>query len=170
MPTIGADCDVMLAHPEVDAGQPYGFLVEPKSERYGPVVQVHWEKYTNPDGSLNDVRHLWFTVMLADNLMNPDGSYHQATAAEMYAKLIELLTQPDQIALVTRMGAIAGLASTGHVMEQQIYPEVILVVCQLTTKTSVFQPVNYDYYMRSVWVDEDTDAGEMNWGNSYWRS
>ncbi len=160
----------MLAHPEVDGGQPVGFLVEPKNEKYGPAVQVHWEKYTNADGSFSDVRHLWATVMIADQLQNPNGSLHQETGAEMYSKLIELLTKPDQITLVTRMGAIAGLVGSGHVMEQQIYPEVVLVICQLTTRTNVFQPVNYDYYLRSAWVDEDTYTGDMSWGNSYWRS
>ena len=170
MATIGVDCDILIAHPEVDEGRPYGFLVEPKSEKYGPVVQVHYEKYTNPDYSSSDVRHLWATVMIADEMMNPDGSIHQETAAEMYAKLIELLTKPDQIILITRMGGMAGLKSSGHVMEQHIYPGVVLVNCQLSTQGSVYQPVNYDYYTRSYWVDEDSYIGPMNWGNSYWRS
>ncbi len=170
MPTIGVDCDLMLAHPEVDGGQAYGFLVEPKSKTYGPVVQVHWEKYTQADGSISDVRHLWVTVMIADEMMNPDGTLHQATAAEDYAALVALLTKPDQLTLITRLGAIAGLVSTGHVMEQQIYPEVVLVVCQLSTKSNVFQPVNYEMYLRSLWVDEDSYSDTMNWGNSYWRA
>ncbi len=170
MPTIGVDCDIMFSHPDVDGGAPYGFLVETKSEKYGPVVQVHWEKYADADGGLNDVRHLWVTVMMADDQVNPDGSLHQASTAEDYSKLIDLLTKPDQITLITRLGAITGLKSSGHVMEQRIYPGVILVICQLSTQANVFQPVNYDYYLDSFWVNEDTYIGKMTWDNSYWRS
>lgn len=168
--TIGVDCDIQIAHPEVNDGEPYGFIVEPQDRERGPVVRVHWEKYTNPNGTLTEVRHLWVTVMIADELLNPDGTLHRESAAEMYARLIELLTRPDRLSLVTRLGAITGLKSSGHVMEQSIYPGFMRVVCQLSSHSTAFQPVDYGYYLQSYWVDAATYAGIMNWGNSYWRS
>jgi hypothetical protein len=165
---VGVNCDVALFHPEVDAGEPYGFLCEAKV-KYGPPVTVHWEAYSEADGTISEVRHMWFTVLIADDLINPDGSKHADTGADMYAKLIEIAMKHRDIGVVTKIGAMTGLKSSGHVMIQNIYPDIQTVVLNLTTRLTNFQPVDPGRYMDSKWVDSTTYVGTMHWGNSYWR-
>jgi hypothetical protein len=165
---VGVNCDVALWHPDVDAGEPMGFLVEPKV-KYGPPVTIHWEAYSEADGSVSDVRHLWFVVMLEEGGTNPDGSIHVETVAQMSAKLVAIVMKHSGIGLITRIGAITGLKSSGHVMIQNIYPGVQTVEVQLTTRLTNFAPVDPGRYIDSKWVDSATYVGVMNWGNSYWR-
>jgi hypothetical protein len=165
---VGANCDIALWHPEVDGGEPVGLLVEPKV-KYGPPVTVHWEAYSEADGSISEVRHLWFVVLLEERATNPDGSIHAETVAEMYAKLVQIVMKHKGIGLVTRIGSITGLKSSGHVMIQNIYPGIQTVEVNLTTRLTNFAPVDTARYIESKWVDSTTYVGAMNWNNSYWR-
>jgi hypothetical protein len=169
MASIGIDCDVALFHAEVNGGEPVGFLLESK-DRYGPGVAVHWEAYLQPDGCMSDVRHLWFTVQLSDDLLNPDGSRHAAGETEMYTRLVEIVMKHSGIGLITRTGALTGLKSSGHVMIQNTYTGSATVTVQLTTHSPYLLPADPARYRESAWVDGDAYAGTMSWGNSYWRA
>ncbi|NMB88636.1 MAG: hypothetical protein GYA17_09765 [Chloroflexi bacterium] len=168
MATIGVDCDVALFHSQVDGGEPYGFLLEPRKD-WGPVVSIHREAYANALGAMEDVTHLWFTVLLADDLLNPDGSRHSATAASMYSRLVQILLQHSDIGLMYRSGILTGLTSGGHIMIETIYPAAATVTVQLSSRGGYFAPPPTGVYLDSKWVDEDSYTGERNWGNSYWR-
>jgi hypothetical protein len=165
---VGVNCDMSLFHAEVDAGEPFGFLCEAKV-KYGPPVTVHWEVYSDALGALSEVRHMWCTILIGDDLVNPDGSKHTETGAQMYAKLIEIAMKHTGIGVITKVGAMTGLKSSGHVMVQNIYPDIQTVVLSLTTHLTNFQPVDPALYMDSKWVDSTTYVGSMHWNNSYWR-
>jgi hypothetical protein len=159
---------VALFHPEVDAGEPVGFLCEAKV-KYGPPVTVHWEAYTDPLGGIAEVRHLWCTILISDDLVNPDGSRHAENSTYMYGKLVEIAMKHRDIGLITKLSAMTGLRSSGHVMIQNIYPDIQTVVLSLTTRLTNFAPVDPGRYMESKWVDSGSYVGTMHWGNSYWR-
>jgi len=165
---VGKNCDVALFHPDVNGGQPVGFICEAKV-KYGPPVTVHWEAYSEWDNSVSDVRHLWFTVLIGDDLVNPDGSKHEAGAEETYLKLVEIITRHSGIGMINRLGAITGLKSSGHVLIQNIYPALQTVEVHLTTRLTNFAPVDPARYVESKWVDASMVVGAQHWGNSYWR-
>jgi len=52
MPTIGQDCHITLTHPAVNAGQPYGFLVneEPGESTRPGGIQI--TRQVNSDGNI----------------------------------------------------------------------------------------------------------------------
>jgi hypothetical protein len=166
----GVNCDCALFHASVDSGEPVGFIVEQKV-KYGPPVTIHWEAYDDWSGEVSEVRHLWFVALLGDDLVNPDGSKHTESPADTYDKLIEILTQHRDIGLITRKGIITGLRVAGHVLIENIYPNIQTLEIHLTTRLTNFAPVDTTRYMNSFWVDETTYvAGIMHWNNSYWRS
>jgi len=171
MPTVGVDCDIYLQHADVNDGDPVGFLLyRKKTADYGPEVQVHYESYTDTLGGTDDIRHLWFTVVLANDLINPDGSFHQETALFMRNALIDILMKHSEITLNTPAGLITGLKSSGHVMIHSIFPGWDTIECNLTTDSVNYAPVDSVYYEASFWVDLTTYTGIMTWDNSYWRT
>lgn len=171
MPTIGVDCHILLTHAAVNGGRPVGFLLYCKpADPYGPKVSIHYESYANALGNTDDIRHLWFTVILSENLVNPDGSFHTDSAASMRTHLIDILMQHADITLQTSAGIIPGLRSSGHVMIHDLYPGIETIECNLTTESMCFNAVDPSRYADSLWVDELTYAGVMDWNNSYWRT
>ena len=40
MPTIGTDCHITLSHPDVNGGQPYGFILSPETRSRPEGIQV----------------------------------------------------------------------------------------------------------------------------------
>lgn len=167
---VGKNCDVALFHPSVDGGQPVGLICEARG-KYGPQVSVHWEAYSEWDNRISDVRHLWFTALISDDLVNPDGSKHAEPAESAYLKLVEIITRHTGIGMINRLGVITGLKSSGYVMIQNIYPGLQTVEVHLTTRLTNFAPVDPVRYVQSVWVNSDSyHLGVMHWGNSYWRS
>lgn len=178
MPTPGHDCDIALIHPDVNGGQPVGFLLEhkptgaksPATRNWGPVVSIHREAYAAAEGGLCDVAHLWFTVLIADRLRNPNGSPHAESAAEMYANLLAIVLKHRDISLVTASGVTGGLHSSGHILVEAQYPAARTVTVQLTNRDMPFAPAEPSAYLDSAWVDEERYQGIRTWGNSYWRS
>lgn len=168
MAAVGVDCDIALFHAEIDDGVPYGFILERRRDGE-PVINIHREAYPDPMGRMLDVAHLWFTVLIANDLVNPDGSRHSAAAEEMYTRLMALLLKHSGIGLITRLGVIAGLRSAGHIMIENLYPRAATITVQLTTLENAFPPAPRQVYLDSLWVDETSYAGIRNWGNSYWR-
>ena len=108
MPAIGKDCHLILQHEEVNGGQPYGFVC-PKdhSPREGGVQVVRQVTSDSTDETnFTTGTQLWlnFDVLLADDLVNPDGSRHTASRSADYTILLDFLSQPQGIALTTPAG------------------------------------------------------------------
>ncbi|KPL91108.1 hypothetical protein [Levilinea saccharolytica] len=169
MATVGVDCDVALFHAAVQGGEALGLIVEPRP-RSGPAISLHFEAYPDALGQLQAVQHIWFTVLLADDLRNPDGTPHAVSAAEMRAGLYACLNQHAEIGLVTRLGTFTGLRSSGHILIENVYPGFSTALVQLSSDGGSFQPIPYAVYADSLWVDEALYHGARTWDNSYWRS
>jgi len=164
----GVDCRIALSHADVQGGEPYGFLLD-DSRDTGPAVSVQRESIRQSDGSFMDSQKYFFTILLADDLPNPDGTTHTQTRVEMYSMLMRYLGQHSQISLLTPTGTFSGLFAAGHYATEVHYPDAALVTIQMSSSGTAFEPVDVTRFVLSQWVDEETYAGEMTWANSYWR-
>jgi len=168
--TIGVDCDIQLFHAHVDSGEPYPFILEARHPTYGPTLQIHHNVTQDETGAYEDERQVWFSVMIADDLVNPDGSKHADTATNMQSKLLQIILEHTEIGVVSHNGVITGLRTTGLVYIENVFSNLVIIDCQLTTSLNNFAPIPYADYVDSLWVDELTYSGSRNWDNSYWRT
>ncbi len=168
MPEPGTDCDIVLYHQQVADGTPQGYLLD-RSRLARGAVNVFRSAYKQADGDYQDQQTITFTVLLADGLVRPDGSSEERTAAEMYARLFDLLNQRADIGLVTREGVFSGLYSSGNYALEERAGGANRITIQLSSDGDIFAPADRDRYERSYWVEDDY-AGDMNWNNSYWRA
>ena len=160
-PVIGSDCHLVLQHPLVNAGLQIGFLLQPdpRDPNAGPVVQLQRE--TASDGS--NTSKVYFTVILADNLVNPNGTLHAQTRAQMYDAIVEFLQQPADLLLGYGGGWLTNLAALGHVSTEMHYGDYSLVSCQFTNKSAYFPAADPVNFYASMW------DGTLTWSTSYWR-
>ncbi len=158
---IGKDCNLTLQHADVLAGDPWGFVLQPdpRNPAAGPVVQIQRE--TDSDGQ--STSKVFFTVMLADDLINPDGSRHSEDRASMYASLVQFLQQPSDLLLEFSGGWLTNLQAIGHVSTEMHYGEYSLVSCQLTNQAAYFPAADPVRFYASIW------DGTLAWDTSYWR-
>ena len=160
-PTLGADCHLILQHPLVNSNLPIGFLLQPdpRSPNAGPVVQLQRE--TASDGS--STSKVYFTVILADNLVNPDGTLHTQTKAQMYSAIVQFLEQVSNILLEFGGGWLTNLAALGHVSTELHYGDYSLVSCQFTNQAAYYPAADPVKFYASIW------DGTLTWATSYWR-
>jgi hypothetical protein len=159
--TIGADCNLILQHPNVFAGAEFGFILQPdpRDLKSGPVVQVQREV----DSDANSISKIYFTIMLADNLVNPDGTLHTESRATMLDYLIQYLQQPSELLLGFSGGWMPDLSALGHVSTEMHYGDYSLVSCQLTNRLAYFPAADPIRFYASAW------DGALTWATSYWR-
>lgn len=185
MPTIGVDCDITLHHPEVNGGQPVGFLLlVPQNQAlkpYGPAVSLQYETLQTALEEAEDVLHIYVEILLADGLQNPDGSIHLESAAQMRTWLLEMAGKHTGITLATRYGVYGGLKTLSETINTligyQVYPmmeynqfaALETVRVHLTTRSGSFGAIDPGIYTDSLWVDAATYTGVRTWDNSYWR-
>ena len=160
-PVIGSDCHLTLTHPLVNTNAAVGFLLQPdpRSPNAGPVVQLQRE--TASDGT--STSKVYFTAILADNLVNPNGTLHTMTRAEMYTFLVEFLQQPNDILLGYGGGWLTNLAAIGHVSTEMHYGDYSLISCQFTNQSAYFPAADPVKFYASAW------DGALTWATSYWR-
>lgn len=168
MPTPGIDCDITLTHADVNAGEPLGFVLQAANTRTGPQVRIHHEVYTDAQAQPFAVRHLWFDVLIADDLLAPNGSRLGSPASALLTHLTAIAAAYSNIALNTRLGVISGLYALEHALIYSIRHDHTVITVHLTTRSTNFQPADPAYYFASVWQAADY-VGEMDWDNSYWR-
>jgi len=158
--TLGKNCDVRFTHPDVNSGEPYGFLFA-----YDPSVRGNSLSVQRVvDKGVITIR-VYFTLLLADDLKNHDGSVHAETRAEMYAQLLEYLEQIDSLAIDTVVGVFAGMVSTGHSATELHQPDVTHIALQFYNLADYHPPIESALYFASLW-----DADAIAWGNGMlWR-
>lgn len=158
---LGTNCHLTLQHAAVNAGVPYGFILEPdtRSPKDGPAVSI--QKEIDSTGTVND--RVFFSVILADVLINPDGSGHADSRASMYAMLLNFLAHLSGITLVCSAGVLSGLCAVGHVSTEMHYGDHSIVVCQFTDLGVYFPPADPVVFNASIW------DGTLTWATSYWR-
>lgn len=168
MATINQDCNIALIHPDVNDGQPFGFLLDDSKEE-GPAVSIQRETRKDDDGNPIDSARYFFTVLIGDNLRNPDGAIHTDNAAFMYTVLLEFLSKHNSLAIETGRGTFTGLFPAGHFATETHFHNVTLISVQLSSEASSFYPADLERYIQSLWCDE-LYSGQMSWSNSYWRA
>lgn len=158
--TIGSDCHITLAHPEVNGGEPYGFVLDPASH-YPEGLAVKREVFSG----LTQPMKVWvyFDVLLADHLINPDGSLHQAGRQEMYAALAAYLEKTSGLRFGFGLGVIVELGALEYAATEKHYADYSAVRVHLTNLGGYSGIVDDARYQLSLW------DGSLTWENSYWR-
>lgn len=168
MPEPGTDCDIVLYHQQVQNGSPQGYLLD-RSRLARGAINVFRSAYKQADGDYQDQQTITFTLLLADDLIRPDGSPESRPASEMYSTLFALLNQRADIGLVTHDGVFSGLYSSGNYALEERAAGAYRITIQLSSNGNIFAPADRERYEQSYWVAEEY-SGEMTWNNSYWRA
>jgi len=165
MPTIGTDCHITLTHPAVNGGLPYGFILSEQTRSRPEGIQVTREVFSEEVAFYDTGMRVWihFDIMLADFLVNPNGSKHTQTRADSYAMLLQYLDQKDSINLESPIGTFVGLGALGYTAREKHFPTHSIVYCQLNNVGSYFPPVDPEILDQSIW------DGSLTWATSYWR-
>ncbi len=151
--TLGVDCDVRFSHPAVNAGQPYGFLFA-----YDPSVRGNSLSLQRVVEEGVITIRLYFTLILADDLKNHDGSAHLQNRAEMYAILLQYLKQTEPVSIDTVMGVFTGLVSSGHSATELHQADVSHIALQFYNISDYHPPIDSAQYFASRW-----DAPAIGW-------
>lgn len=159
--TLGVDCHITLQHTAVNGGVAYGFILEhdARSPADGPAVSI--QKEIDSAGMVNN--RVFFSILLADDLINPDGTQHLDNRSTMYSMLLQFLAQTSHLILSFAAGIITELCSLGHVSTEMHYGSHSVVVCQLTDIGVYFSPADPVAFNASIW------DGTLTWATSYWR-
>ena len=159
MPTLNTDCHIILTHPDVNAGSSFGFILDLINKQKGQFVSVQRE--IDSDGT-NTIR-IFFNVLLADNLIDPDGGQHSDNKDTMYAKIVDYLSKLDGITINTPIGIFSNVGALGHSSTEQHFKEVSIVACMFNNSGPYYPPADPDFYYNSEW------DGTLTWATSYWR-
>lgn len=159
MSTLGTDCHITLAHAGIDGGAAYGFLVDAAQRIFPEGMRVNRQVISS------GVTQVWlyFDVLLADDLLNPDGSLHTQTRAQMYSKLLQFLEKPSGIEVSTPVGTFTNLGALGFTADERHLPLSSIVKVQFNNAGYYWPPVPPELLAQSVW------DGVLTWNTSYWR-
>ena len=165
MPTIGEDCDLILIHPDVNSGDPYGFVLTPSPNDTPSAVSIQREITAEGEISI----YLFFSIILADNLRNPDGSEHTDGRATMYNFLLNYLSKTSGITIGTVMGNWLGIGPLGHAATEMHLPEASFISIKLYNATTYHPPVSEELFLNSLWSASPAEADALTWETSLWR-
>ena len=165
MPTIGTDCDVLLVHPDVYDGNPYGFVLAPDASNNGSSVSVQRELDDDDEIQI----YIFFTIVLADELRNPDGSMHAENRQSMYAMLLEYLAQSEGLSIGTFMGTWLGIGPLGHSATELHLIDGSYISCKLTNISAYHPPIESVTFFGSEWQADEPADDVLTWDTSVWR-
>lgn len=157
--TLGKNCHITLSHPEIDSGSPYGFILKVDSLDLGPAVVIQREK--NAAGDLNV--KVFFTLVLGEELLNPDGSKHADSRYNMHQKFVQFLAKESNLTLSGSFGILPNVGASGHAATESHYGSLTFIACQLINAGAFSEPLNGQSFLASCW------DGSLNWDTSYWR-
>jgi len=164
MAQIGVDCDIRLSHPQVNGGEPVGFVLKRARETVSGLVTLRRQAYRTPEGDYVDRLVFWMTVLAADELLNPDGSRHARSRAQIYASLLEFLQARSGITLECTSGVWTDLHATLTVTTEYLGRVTDEVVLRLHSGNYYdLLPIDRERFLASVW------DGALTWDTSYWR-
>ena len=165
MPTIGIDCDIILTHPDVNSGVPYGFVLTPDPNNSPSAVSIQRE--VNALGEISI--YIFFTLVLADDLQNPDGSEHADSRAVMYSMLLNYLGQTNGLTIGTVMGSWLGIGPLGHAATELHLPKASIISVKLYNATTYHPPVSETLFLNSLWSASPEETDALTWETSLWR-
>lgn len=160
-PVVGTDCDITFTHPDINSGDPFPFILAIDPSVRGGSLSV--QRNIDENTYAISIR-LSLTVLLADDLKNPDGSEHTNSRADSYAALIQYLAKVDGLTINTVMGTWTGLAPIGFSATELHQPNRSHVACQFDNISTYHSPITAAAFWLSTW-DEPT----LTWATSYWR-
>jgi hypothetical protein len=164
MATIGVDCDIKLTHPDVNGGEPVGFVLRRARKTVSGLVTLRRQAYRDPEGYYVDRLVFWMTVHVADELLNPNGSRHARTRAQIYASLLEFLAARSGITLECQAGIWTDLHATLTVTTEYLGRLTDEVVLRLNSGNYYdLIPIDRERFLASEW------DGVLTWDTSYWR-
>ena len=164
MATLGVDCDLILIHTDVNSGAPYGFVLTPDPTHKSGAVTVQRE-ITDGDTQI----YLFFTVILADDLKNPDGSEHSQSREDMYAMLLEYLDQEGDLSVGTVLGTWLGIGPLGHSATELHLVNGSYISVKLGNISAYHAPVDSEIFFNSLWQDSPPADDALTWDTSLWR-
>ena len=163
---LGQNCDLILMHPDVNSGNPFGFVLTPDpSGGKGSSISVQREI------SLAGVTtvYLFFTLVLADDLINPDGSAHSDNRAIMYSILLNFLGQTSGLTVITVMGTWTGIGPLGHSATELHLVNASFISIKLYNATLYHAPISDTLFLNSLWSATPAEADALTWETSLWR-
>ena len=165
MPTIGQDCDLILIHEDVNNGYPYGFVLALDPSKAGSAISIQRSL-----DSIDEVQiYLFATILLADDLKNPDGSEHSDNRDTMYSMLLDFLEQTQDISIGTFMGTYLGLGQIGHSSTELHLVDASFISLKFANISTYHAPISSDLFFGSKWQPDTPEAGAFTWDTSVWR-
>jgi hypothetical protein len=159
MASLGQDCHIKLRHTDVNGGEAAGFLVDTRHKLIPEGVRINRQVISDGTTAV----WVYFDVVLADDLLNPDGSLHAETRSQMYSRLLQYLAQQAGIELETLVGTLTNLGALGFTADERHTPGRSIIKVQLNNAGYYWPPVNPELLALSVW------SGTLTWGSGYWR-
>jgi hypothetical protein len=158
MADVGKDCHLKLTHPDVAGGDPCGFLLE-SNQNPGAVFSI--QRQVDAQGKVS-IR-VFFDVLAADELINPDGSRHEFDRASIYERITSYLICLDGISVETPVGVFSNIGAQGHSATELHYEGLSVISCQFNNVGPYYPPADAARFYASLW------DGDLMWSESYWR-
>ena len=165
MPTLGEDCDLILIHELVNGGDPYGFVLSPDPSKAGSAISI--QRSLNDDDETQI--YLFATVLLSDDLKNPDGSEHSDDRQTMYDMLLLYLEQIADISIGTVMGTYLGLGQIGHSATELHLVSASFISLKFANLSTYHAPITTELFFGSLWQDSPPAGDAFTWDTSLWR-
>ena len=163
--TIGENCDLILIHTLVNDGDPFGFVLAPDPSKSGSAISI--QRSIDDEGETQIF--LFATILLADDLKNPDSSDHSDSRQTMYDMLLEYLAQTEDTNVGTFMGTYLGLGQVGHTATELHLVQASFISLKLANLTTYHPPIDSDLFFGSLWQADTPAAGALTWDTSVWR-
>jgi len=165
LPTIGSDCDLVLIHPAVSDGNPTGFVLSPDAANSGSSFSVQRE--LDSDGYVHVF--IFFTILLADQLRQPDGSIDTTGRDAMYALLMQYLEKVDGLSIETVIGTFMGVGPLGHSATEMHLVDASYISCKFTNLDVYHPPIDSEILFGSLWQADTPEDDALTWETSVWR-
>lgn len=167
----GENCDVILSHYKHEPIPLVCYRIQ--SDPLGPRVRIHFETYWPDDADVSratqpkTVRHLWFTVLSADDVLCPDGGWYPYSPAELCSRINAILLELTDIVLYTQTGIISGLYCDEHAVIDTIYQSSHTIEINLTTRSLKDIPIGPA--QQNMWLPQGVRAPVSTWGSAKWK-
>jgi hypothetical protein len=162
---LGENCDLILSHPSVNSGVPMGFVLTPDPTNKTSAVSIQREITAEGVTSI----YIFFTIILADDLKNPDGSDHADGRAIMYSYLLNYLSQSSGLSVGTVMGTWLGIGPLGHSATELHLVNASFISIKLFNVTTYHPPISDTLFLNSLWSASPADPDALTWETSLWR-
>ena len=166
----GENCDVILTHYKHEPVPLVCYRIQ--SDAVGPRVRIHFEtnwpegEAVSRDGKPKTVRHLWFTVLAAEEVLCPDGGWYPYSPGEIRGRVNEILLELTDILLYTASGIISGLYCDEHAVIDTIYQSAHTLEINLTTRNLKDIPIGPA--QADMWLPRGVLDPVSVWGTAVW--